>query len=95
MAPVSSISSMLSQDPSSHVISGIPSSSCGTTMPGPSNNGIYSSDSGASMLSCLLPNLPTLSSPHDVFRHGEMLRGMVYHDTSRHHARDMQRTDVT
>ncbi|XP_043278090.1 uncharacterized protein [Venturia canescens] len=97
MGPVSSLSSISSmlgqQDPSGHTIPGITSSSCGTTMPGPSNNGIYSSDS-ASMLSCLLPNLPPLSSPHDIFRHGEMLRGMGYHDTSREHARDVQRSDV-
>ncbi|XP_076244736.1 uncharacterized protein LOC143185535 isoform X2 [Calliopsis andreniformis] len=63
-----------------------------------SNNGIYSSDGTASMLSCLLPSLPSLpslSSPHDVFRHGEMLRaGIAYHD-SRQQAKQMQRTDVT
>lgn len=51
------------------------------------------------MLSCLLPNLsslPTLSTPHDVFRHGEMLRaGIAYHDSTRQHVRHMQRTNVT
>lgn len=71
------------------------SSSC-TMAP---TNGIYSSDGNASMLSCLLPSLPSLSSlssTHDVFRHGEMLRaGIAYHDSSRQHAKQMQRTDVT
>lgn len=63
------------------------------------NNGIYSSDGSASMLNCLLPSLPSLpslSSPHDVFRHGEMLRvGIAYHDSSRQHFKQSQRTDVT
>ncbi|KAK0181286.1 hypothetical protein PV327_003579 [Microctonus hyperodae] len=77
----------------------IPPNSCGSSLSIPPNNGIYSSDTGASMLSCLLPNLPslpTLSTPHDVFRHGEMLRaGIAYHDSTRQHVRHMQRTDVT
>lgn len=72
------------------------SSSCATSMAS-ATNGIYSSDS--SVLSCLLPSLPSLpslSSPHDVFRHGEMLRaGIAYHDPTRQHARQMQRPDVT
>ncbi|XP_076633982.1 uncharacterized protein LOC143348061 isoform X2 [Colletes latitarsis] len=72
------------------------SSSCTASM-APAN-GIYTSDGNASMLSCLLPSLPSLpslSSPHDVFRHGEMLRaGIAYHDL-RQNAKQMQRTDVT
>lgn len=63
------------------------------------NNGIYSSDGSASMLNCLLPSLPSLpslSSPHDMFRHGEMLRvGIAYHDSSRQHPKQSQRTDIT
>ncbi|XP_014484236.1 PREDICTED: protein abrupt isoform X1 [Dinoponera quadriceps] len=96
MAPSSSLLS--SGDQNGHVLSGSASTTCGTSMVPPSN-GIYSSDGGASMLSCLLPSLPTLpsfSASHDVFRHGEMLRaGIAYHDSSRQHVRHMQRTDVT
>ncbi|KAK0079924.1 hypothetical protein PV325_000634 [Microctonus aethiopoides] len=105
----SAISSVSSNIPGSNIlgsnehstISGpsIPPNSCGSSLSIPPNNGIYSSDNGASMLSCLLPNLPslpTLSTPHDVFRHGEMLRaGIVYHDSTRQHVRHMQRTNVT
>ncbi|XP_076388063.1 uncharacterized protein LOC100879463 isoform X4 [Megachile rotundata] len=62
-------------------------------------NGIYSSDGNSNMLSCLLPSLPTLpslSSPHDVFRHSEMLRAdIAYHDSSRHHHKQTHRSDVT
>jgi hypothetical protein len=79
----------------------IPSVSCPPTSMAPPNNGIYSSDS-ASMLSCLLPtlpSLPTLSSPHDMFRHTEFLRANMGYsqDPSRqqHASRHLQRTDVT
>ncbi|EFN76034.1 Transcription factor GAGA [Harpegnathos saltator] len=96
MVPSSSLLS--SGDQNGHTLPGSVSTSCGTSMVPPSN-GIYSSDGGASMLSCLLPSLPTLpsfSASHDVFRHGEMLRaGIAYHDSSRQHVRHMQRTDVT
>ncbi|XP_015119628.1 transcription factor GAGA isoform X1 [Diachasma alloeum] len=75
------------------------SSTCSTTIASSLNNGIYPTDSSASMLSCLLPNLPSLSSlssSHDVFRHSEILRaGIAYHDSTRQHARQFQRTDVT
>ncbi|XP_076476265.1 uncharacterized protein LOC117155981 isoform X1 [Bombus vancouverensis nearcticus] len=74
-------------------------SSSSTACIASANNGIYSSDGSASMLNCLLPSLPSLpslSSPHDVFRHGEMLRvGIAYHDSSRQHPKQSQRTDVT
>ncbi|XP_029167728.1 transcription factor GAGA-like [Nylanderia fulva] len=87
-----------SNDQNGHPLSGSTPATCNASMV-PSTNGIYSSDSGASMLSCLLPSLPTLppfSASHDVFRHGEMLRaGIAYHDSSRQHVRHMQRTDVT
>ncbi|CAK9806701.1 Transcription factor GAGA [Anthophora quadrimaculata] len=70
------------------------SSSCTAS----ANNGTYSSDGSASMLSCLLPSLPSLpslSSSHDMFRHGEILRaGIAYHDSSRQHNKQSQRTDV-
>lgn len=96
MAPSSSLLS--SADQNGHILPGSASTTCGTSMVPPSN-GIYSSDGGASMLSCLLPSLPTLPSfpaSHDMFRHGEMLRaGIAYHDSSRQHVRHMQRTDVT
>ncbi|XP_072763966.1 uncharacterized protein [Anoplolepis gracilipes] len=87
-----------SNDQNGHPLPGSTPVTCNASMV-PPTNGIYSSDSGASMLSCLLPSLPTLppfSTSHDVFRHGEMLRaGIAYHDSSRQHARHMQRTDVT
>ncbi|XP_011641428.1 protein abrupt isoform X1 [Pogonomyrmex barbatus] len=96
MAPSSGLLS--SSDQNGHPLPGATPATCSTSMV-PPTNGIYSSDSGASMLSCLLPSLPTLpsfSTSHDVFRHGEMLRaGIAYHDSSRQHARHMQRTDVT
>lgn len=91
MGPGSSV--LGSAEQNAHSIS--TATSCGVSM-GPANNGIYTSDTSASMLGCLLPSLPSLpslSSPHDVFRHGEMLR--AYHDPSRQHARHLQRTDVT
>ncbi|XP_011501008.1 PREDICTED: uncharacterized protein LOC105364705 isoform X2 [Ceratosolen solmsi marchali] len=80
----------------------IPSVSCPpSSSMAPPNNGIYSSDS-ASMLSCLLPtlpSLPTLSSQHDMFRHTEFLRANMGYsqDPSRqqHTSRHLQRTDVT
>lgn len=84
-----------SAEQNAHSLSAVSASSCGVSM-GPANNGIYTSDTSASMLGCLLPSLPSLpslSSPHDVFRHGEMLR--AYHDPTRQHARHLQRTDVT
>ncbi|XP_020289026.1 protein abrupt-like isoform X1 [Pseudomyrmex gracilis] len=97
MGPGSSLLS--SGDQNGHTLPGSVSTTCSTSMVPPPANGIYSSDGGASMLSCLLPSLPTLpsfSASHDVFRHGEMLRaGIAYHDSSRQHARHMQRTDVT
>ncbi|XP_046411694.1 broad-complex core protein isoforms 1/2/3/4/5-like isoform X1 [Neodiprion fabricii] len=75
----------------------IPVSSCTGPM-GPPNNGIYSSDGTAGMLSCLLPplpSLPSLPSSHDVFRHGEMLRaGVTYYDTSRQQSRHIHRADI-
>ncbi|KAL6429451.1 hypothetical protein ACFW04_008248 [Cataglyphis niger] len=87
-----------SNDQNGHPLPGSTPATCNASMV-PPTNGIYSSDGGASMLSCLLPSLPTLppfSASHDVFRHGEMLRaGIAYHDSSRQHARHMQRTDVT
>uniref|UniRef100_A0A6V7KLT6 Uncharacterized protein n=1 Tax=Bracon brevicornis TaxID=1563983 RepID=A0A6V7KLT6_9HYME len=69
-------------------------------IPNPLNNGLYPPDShhGTSMLSCLLPNLPTLTpltSSHDVFRHSEILRANIAYHDSRQHARHYQRTDVT
>ncbi|XP_015596776.1 protein bric-a-brac 1 isoform X2 [Cephus cinctus] len=97
MVPGASILSG-SNEQSVHPVGTIPSSSCTGSM-GPPHNGIYSSDSTTSMLSCLLPplpSLPSLSSPHDVFRHSEMLRaGVAYYDTSRQPSRHIQRTDVT
>ncbi|RLU21873.1 hypothetical protein DMN91_006250 [Ooceraea biroi] len=96
MAPSSSL--LASGDQNGPALPGSASTTCNTSMV-PPTNGIYSTDGGASMLSCLLPSLPTLpsfSASHDVFRHGEMLRaGIAYHDSSRQHARHMQRTDVT
>lgn len=96
MGPSSSL--LGSGDQNGHTLPGSTSNTCSAPMV-PPTNGIYSSDGGASMLSCLLPSLPTLpsfSASHDVFRHGEMLRaGIAYHDSSRQHARHMQRTDVT
>ncbi|XP_011869478.1 PREDICTED: protein abrupt isoform X3 [Vollenhovia emeryi] len=91
-------SSLLSSgDQNGHPLTGSTPATCSTSMV-PPTNGIYS-DGGPSMLSCLLPSLPTLpsfSASHDVFRHGEMLRaGIAYHDSSRQHIRHMQRTDVT
>ncbi|XP_070522558.1 uncharacterized protein [Cardiocondyla obscurior] len=87
-----------SGDQNGHPLAGSTPATCSSSMV-PPTNGIYSSDSGPSMLSCLLPSLPTLpsfSASHDVFRHGEMLRaGIAYHDSSRQHVRHMQRTDVT
>ncbi|XP_018400830.1 PREDICTED: transcription factor GAGA-like [Cyphomyrmex costatus] len=87
-----------SGDQNGHTLPGATPATCSTSMV-PPTNGIYSSDGGPSMLSCLLPSLPTLpsfSTSHDVFRHGEMLRaGIAYHDSSRQHVRHMQRTDVT
>ncbi|KAG5325238.1 GAGA factor, partial [Pseudoatta argentina] len=96
---ISTSSSLLgSGDQNGHTLSGATPATCSTSMV-PPTNGIYSSDGGPSMLSCLLPSLPTLpsfSTSHDVFRHGEMLRaGIAYHDSSRQHVRHMQRTDVT
>lgn len=96
---MSTSSSLLgSGDQNGHPLSGSTVATCSTSMV-PPTNGIYSSDGGPSMLSCLLPSLPTLpsfSASHDVFRHGEMLRaGIAYHDSSRQHVRHMQRTDVT
>lgn len=93
MGPGSSV--LGSAEQNAHSLSTVSATSCGVSM-GPANNGIYTSDTSASMLGCLLPSLPSLpslSSPHDVFRHGEMLR--AYHDPSRQHARHLQRTDVT
>ncbi|XP_025993592.1 protein abrupt isoform X2 [Solenopsis invicta] len=92
-------SSLLSSgDQNGHPLPGSTPATCNTSMV-PPTNGIYSSDGGPSMLSCLLPSLPTLpsfSASHDVFRHGEMLRaGIAYHDSTRQHVRHMQRTDVT
>ncbi|XP_012537536.2 protein abrupt isoform X1 [Monomorium pharaonis] len=91
-------SSLLSSGDQNGHLPGSTPATCSTSMV-PPNNGIYSSDGGPSMLSCLLPSLPTLpsfSASHDVFRHGEMLRaGIAYHDSSRQHVRHMQRTDVT
>lgn len=88
-----------SGDQNGHPLPGSTPATCSTSMVPPPTNGIYSSDGGPSMLSCLLPSLPTLpsfSTSHDVFRHGEMLRaGIAYHDSSRQHVRHMQRTDVT
>ncbi|XP_014210165.1 uncharacterized protein LOC106640596 isoform X2 [Copidosoma floridanum] len=67
----------------------------------PPNNGIYSAE-GASMLSTLfpsLPTLPTLSSPHDVFRHSEFLRANMGYSPEaarqQHANRHLQRADVT
>ncbi|EGI61867.1 Transcription factor GAGA [Acromyrmex echinatior] len=96
---ISTSSSLLgSGDQNGHTLPGATPATCSTSMV-PPTNGIYSSDGGPSMLSCLLPSLPTLpsfSTSHDVFRHGEMLRaGIAYHDSSRQHVRHMQRTDVT
>ncbi|KYQ48124.1 Transcription factor GAGA [Trachymyrmex zeteki] len=96
---MSTSSSLLgSGDQNGHTLPGATPATCSTSMVHPTN-GIYSSDGGPSMLSCLLPSLPTLpsfSTSHDVFRHGEMLRaGIAYHDSSRQHVRHMQRTDVT
>ncbi|XP_012256256.2 protein tramtrack, alpha isoform isoform X2 [Athalia rosae] len=103
-ASVSSVSNLslpgnLSGSGEQSCLSGsVPVSSCATPM-GPPNNGIYSSDGTASMLSCLLPplpSLPSLSSPHDVFRHGDILRaGVTYYDTSRQQSRHIHRADVT
>lgn len=77
----------------------VSASSSSTTSIASANNGIYSSDGSASMLNCLLPSLPSLpslSSPHDMFRHGEMLRvGIAYHDSSRQYPKQSQRTDIT
>ncbi|XP_077268582.1 uncharacterized protein LOC143900760 isoform X1 [Temnothorax americanus] len=94
-----SSSLLASGDQNGHPLSGSTPATCSTASMVPPTNGIYSSDGGPSMLSCLLPSLPTLpsfSASHDVFRHGEMLRaGIAYHDSSRQHVRHMQRTDVT
>lgn len=68
----------------------------------PANNGFYTTES-ASMLSNLFPALPTLttlSSPHDMFRHSEFLRGNMSYpqDPTRqqhnHNNRYLQRTDA-
>ncbi|XP_034943167.1 transcription factor GAGA-like isoform X6 [Chelonus insularis] len=88
---------LLSSEQNSFSNAGIQPGSCSTgNMPGPLTNGIYPSESSANILSCLLPNISSLSLPHDVFRHGEMLKASIaYHDSSRQHVRHMQRTDVT
>ncbi|KZC04276.1 Transcription factor GAGA [Dufourea novaeangliae] len=77
----------------------VPASSSWATSMASANSGIYSSDGSVSMLNCLSSSsssLPSLSSPHDVYRYGEMLRaGIAYHESSRQHTKDTQETDVT
>ncbi|XP_014222906.1 transcription factor Ken 2-like isoform X2 [Trichogramma pretiosum] len=74
-----------------------PVSSIPPTMP---NNSIYSASDSATMLSSLfptLPSLPTLSNPHDVFRHSEFLRANMGYPQQQQPppGRHLQRTDVT
>ncbi|KAG7199598.1 hypothetical protein KM043_014202 [Ampulex compressa] len=91
----SSTSAVVTSEQSGHPVTDVASTSCTASMAPPSNS-MYSTDS---VLSCLLPSLPSLppfSTSHDVFRHGEILRaGIAYHDSTRQHSRHMQRTDVT
>ena len=89
--------------PAHHNPTPMPSSTCPPATPMPptmSNNGIYSASDSASMLSCLLPTLPSipsLSNPHDMFRHSEFFRANMGYPQQQQPppGRHLQRTDVT